>query len=128
VELINADATDSRVDDLAPNGQFFDAAVATYTLSLMEQWRSAWDLMQRLVRPGGRIAVVELGYPTGPAGLARPLARLACRLGGSEPEREPWRAVERDLVDLRSVDLWGGHVLVRVGARPAHGNRDPSGR
>lgn len=119
VDLMNADATSLRADDFARDGQLFDAALATYSLSLMEQWRSAWDLMKRLVRPGGRIAVVELGYPTGRALLARPLARLACQLGGSEPERVPWRAVERDLIDLQSVDLWGGHVLVRVGTRPA---------
>lgn len=118
VELSEDDATTVRSSQLVVDGQLFDAAIASYTLSLMAHWRSAWDTMVSAVRPGGRIAVVELGYPAGRAWFIRPLAHLACRLGGSEPGREPWRAAEQELVEQRHSELWAGHVVVRVGTKP----------
>ncbi len=114
--LVTADATTVPASDLPrSSGQPFDAALATYALSLMPQWRSAWSLMCESVRPGGRLAVVDLGLPTGLGAPTRPLARLACALGRSRPERAPWRVVEQGLGDVHRQDLWAGHVLVRVG-------------
>lgn len=40
------------------------------------------------------------------------------RVGDFARREQLFDAVERDLIDLRSVDLWGGHVLVRVGTSP----------
>lgn len=50
-----------------------DAAIATYALSVIEDWPAAWRTMRRSTRPGGRIAVVDMQDPelpepvTGPA-------------------------------------------------------------
>ncbi|MEP6629165.1 MAG: hypothetical protein ABJA89_01785 [Lapillicoccus sp.] len=57
--------------------------------------------------------------PVGAATVWRPLARLACRFGGSDIDAHPWSSLERDLVEVTALSLWGGHVQVRVGAKPA---------
>ena len=83
--FVHADAARPPV---APAPEF-DAAIASYALSLMPEWETALRLMVSSVRPGGRIAVVDLAVPAGP--LIGAVARLACRLGGSEPESAPER-------------------------------------
>jgi len=115
VDLVLADAT--RVGDapeLAASGPF-DALIATYALSLMDDLEAAWGALRGLLAPGARVAVVDLQPPSGLARLADPLARVACLLGGADIHARPWRRVEQDLTSVRSWSLRGGHVQVRVG-------------
>lgn len=101
-----------------------DAVLATYALSLMPGWEQAWATALALIRPGGRVAVVDMGDPQGRATVFGPLARLACRLGGADITARPWRAVERDGSDLRCAEAWGGHLQARAARVLAPG---PSG-
>jgi demethylmenaquinone methyltransferase/2-methoxy-6-polyprenyl-1,4-benzoquinol methylase len=64
--------------------------------------------------------------PTGRFAAAAPLARLACRLGGSDIAAHPWTAVERGLSDLRSASVRGGHIQIRTG-RYSPGGELPAG-
>ncbi len=118
VQAVQADMVDG-LGPAADGSVGFDAVIATYTLSLVPRWERAWARALGAVRPGGRIAVVDLALPTGRGAMLSPLARLACALGGSDPHAHPWTALERDCTDVTAHSLWGGHVQVRVGTRPS---------
>jgi demethylmenaquinone methyltransferase/2-methoxy-6-polyprenyl-1,4-benzoquinol methylase len=111
VTTVAADARDPATDIGAP----FDALLATYAFSLMSDWRQAWARSVALVRPGGRVAVVDLGLPVGRRRLLAPLARLACLAGGSDPRRRPWEAVGQLAPDASHAVLRGGHIHVAAG-------------
>lgn len=120
VELIEADASDVDPDELLTAGKArVDAAIASYALSLMPNWPQAWALMLDLVRPGGRLAVIDMALPDGAARAFAPLARAACALGGADIDAHPWTALERDCDDVVRRRAWGGHVQVAVGTRRA---------
>lgn len=125
VILLQADATtmspDAMASRIASEGgrEVFDAVLATYSLSLMGEWEAAWATMTRLVRPGGTMGVVDMQVPTGPYSVLAPLARAACQLGGSDISAHPWRAVERDCIDVRAASARGNHLQIRVGRRRA---------
>lgn len=120
VELIVADAGATATSDMLA-GRFgqLDAAVTSYALSLIPEWLDAWALMLELVRPGGRLAVVDMARPAGAARVFSPLARAACTLGGADIDAHPWAALESDCDDVVRRSAWGGHIQIAVGTRPA---------
>lgn len=124
VTLIPADATALTSADLGEQVPF-DAALSTYALSLMMPWQAALESMISATRVGGVVAVVDMQRPVGRAAAWTPLAKLACRLGGSDIEAHPWTAMAPLLQDLSARDVRGGHIQVRigtVGSRPAEPN------
>ncbi len=108
------DAADlDRVLATEPPG--FDAVLFTYVLSVVDQPDLVWRQALAQLRPGGRIAVVDLGLPTGWGRPLRPVARLACFLGGADPQRHPWRRVRFDATEVSEEALRSGHIHVAVG-------------
>ncbi len=96
----------------------FDAVLATYALSVIEDGASAWQSALQSAHPGARVAVVDLGLPTGWWRVLAALARLACFAGGVNPHRRPWEWVARDASDVAERVLRGGHVRVAAGTLP----------
>lgn len=118
VTLIETDTT--QADRAALRLYDPDAVLFCYSLSIMRPWRTAWDAVTSTLSPGTRIAIVDLALPTGPNRLLRGLARVACRLGGSDIHARPWRALIRTCEDVRSTTRCGGHVQVWTGTwRPS---------
>ncbi len=93
----------------------FDAALFTYSLAVIDDWRRAWAQALTLVRPGGRIAVVDTASPTGAWRLLAPLARFAMFTGGVHPARRVWEQVLAGTDDSTYLVRKGGHVRVAVG-------------
>lgn len=92
-----------------------DAALATYALSLMPEWRQAWANLTALLRTDARVAVVDMQEPAGWARVLTPLARAACALGGADIQAHPWQAVEEDCAEVIRTSARAGHLQVRAG-------------
>lgn len=92
-----------------------DAALATYSLSLMPDWRKAWANLTTLLDTGARVAVVDMQVPEGWARLLTPLARAACALGGADITAHPWLAVEEDCTEVVRISARAGHLQIRAG-------------
>lgn len=91
------------------------AALATYSLSLMGDWKRAWRNTTALLAPQARASIVDMADPVGWARWLTPLARLACTLGGSDIHAEPWRAVEDQCADVVRASARAGHLQIRAG-------------
>ncbi|WP_202879569.1 class I SAM-dependent methyltransferase [Serinicoccus kebangsaanensis] len=115
LRLVPGDMGDRAVLRDAADGRLFDAVILTYSLSLTPDPREVWRSITTVLRPGARVAVVDMARPTGRAAWAAPLARLACRLGGADIDAHPWTAVRPDLGQTRTWSRRGGHVQVLVG-------------
>ena len=96
----------------------FDAVLFTYSLAVIDDWRRAWLQGLGLLRPGGRVAVVDTALPTGAWRLLRPLARLALFTGGVDASRQVWNVVHTDTVGASHRVLKGGHIHVAAGTKP----------
>lgn len=99
-----------------------DAALATYSLSLMPEWRQAWANLRALLQAEARVSVVDMQDPEGWGRLLTPLARAACALGGADITAHPWRAVEEDCTNVIRSSARAGHLQIRAGTF----HKDPS--
>lgn len=102
-------------DRPTPEVTTIDAAVATYSLSVTDEPDTAWHNLRTALRPGARVCVVDMADPRGLAALFRPLARLACALGGADISAHPWRNLERDGVDIEHLTARGDHIHIVTG-------------
>lgn len=122
VTLIQADATAATPESVSGQGSTngsaptrVDAAIATYSLSVMSDPARAWNTIVRFLEPGAQVCVVDMQRPVGLARFLGPLAVLACRLGGADIDAHPWTHLERDGTEVTAASLRGGHVQVRTG-------------
>lgn len=115
VTLIQGDA--ALLDTLVTGA--FDAVLFTYSLSVIGDWREAWERAWTLLRSGGRVAVVDTSLPVGRWRLMSPLARLALFSGGVDASRQVWQQVLSDAQQTTHQVLTGGHVHVATGTKPS---------
>lgn len=117
VELRAGDA--GRLARIVGDVAGFDAVVFSYSLSIIDAWQDAFDQALGLLRPGGRIAVVDMAMPTGRWRVWWPLVRLACFTGGVDPYRAPWNRLLAATEHTTHEVIRGGHVHVAAGTRAA---------
>lgn len=110
VHLHSGDAGTMTLSDLLPGR--FDAILMTYTISIIEGYRHAWDSCIAALEPAGRIALVDLGLPQGRWVPLRLFARLACFTGGADPTRAPWELSAPRLRRREHRISRGGHVHI----------------
>jgi demethylmenaquinone methyltransferase/2-methoxy-6-polyprenyl-1,4-benzoquinol methylase len=131
VALVETDVTNltpELLDELGvdPPSAGFDAVLCTLGLTVIPDWRKAWQAMLRLVQPGGRIAIMDAGYPgcagqAGETAVLRPVAWLLCRLFAADPRRQPWQLVAKDTDNVVEERYTLGYIGVAAGTRSARG-------
>lgn len=107
VTLVNADAT-----DLTGIEGTFDAVMFTYSLSIIDDWTTAWWAATGRLREGGKVSVVDTDLPHG---LGRLLAAFALWTGDAHRRRRVWELVARHADESISRSLRNGHIHVSVG-------------
>lgn len=117
VELRAGDA--GRLVGIVGDAAGFGAAIFTYLLSIIDAWQDAYDQALGLLRPGGRIAVVDMAMPTRPWRVLWRLARLACVTGGADPYRAPWNRLLAATEHTTHEVIKGGHIHIAAGTRAA---------
>ncbi|WP_149361903.1 class I SAM-dependent methyltransferase [Lolliginicoccus suaedae] len=117
VQVLEEDATTVSAARLREQvgGAGYDAVIASYALSLMDDWPAALATMVAACRPGARVAIIDMQPPQGRAAVWSPLARLACRAGGSDIHARPWTLLDQYCEDIAARSVRGGHIQVRVG-------------
>lgn len=112
VRLVKAPAhrLDSALVDagIAPNR--VNALLAVYALSVVDHYPETWDQIRQSLTPGTRVAIADLSLGHQP--VLRPLWRLLCALGGSNPNRRPWKPLDDHTHDLRCEEHLAGHIVV----------------
>jgi S-adenosylmethionine-diacylgycerolhomoserine-N-methlytransferase len=104
-------------------GAPFDAAICTLGLSVIPGWERAWEAMLALVRPGGRVAVMDAGRPEHRATVERPFAWLLARLFSADNARRPWRRLQRDVDGVSTETFTWGWVTAAGGTKAATSTR-----
>lgn len=118
VTLVETDA--ARLDEaLARSGapELFDAALFTYSLSIIDRWQDACARTVARVRPGGRIVVADMALPAGRWRVFAPLARFACFTGGADINRAPWQLLLATTSQTTHRVVRGGHIHIGAGTR-----------
>lgn len=113
VTLIETDATRPEIDMI--RGHTPQAVLFCYSLSIMRPWRTAWDAVTSAISPGTTVVIVDLAVPTQHRRTLGSLARLACRLGGSDIEAHPWQALSQTCDNVHTTTLRDGHIQVWSG-------------
>jgi demethylmenaquinone methyltransferase/2-methoxy-6-polyprenyl-1,4-benzoquinol methylase len=109
-----------RDANLLSEGEQVDAVICTLALSCIPAWGDAYRAMLEIVRPGGRVAIMDTDYPTkagatGERVAIRPLQMLICKLAGVAGGRQPWLRLPHDVDDAVIETFVGGYVGVAAG-------------
>jgi demethylmenaquinone methyltransferase/2-methoxy-6-polyprenyl-1,4-benzoquinol methylase len=114
VALIECDAA-----NLPLASESCDAVFCSYGMAIIPEYRRALAEAVRVLRPGGRLALLE--PQRGSALWARaltPLVAFAGRFGGVHLDRRPWRELPDLLEDVSRYEYAGGIICIAAGTKP----------
>ncbi|WP_312911405.1 class I SAM-dependent methyltransferase [Natronosalvus caseinilyticus] len=118
VEVHRVDATTVAFDD------WFDAAVATLSMSVMPDVRRAVENVHRLLVPGGSFVVFDLGaVPAGPARVANPFLRWFLRWYANwNPDGDVDESLRAVFDECEVVETYAAGIGYTVRCRKALGS------
>jgi SAM-dependent methyltransferase len=102
-------------------GDEYDAVLFSLSYSVLPDPQATLAVIWELLRPGGRVVIMDAGLPEGRLGrLLRPLARTVSRatvLG--DPDSRPWQDLaELGATDVETTRSQAGTYFVCSGRRP----------
>lgn len=113
-----------RADALPWPGGYFDAVLSTFAFSAFPDARRALDEMVRVLRPGGRVIVVDAGEAQDGNVMARLLARLWSAFGDFMRDEVPLMRARGLAVVREDYGPWRC-VHVTLGTLPETGLESP---
>ncbi len=118
--LIQADAQHLCPGTLTDRGVTgpIEAVLFCYALSVMPDWTRVWENVIPLLAPGARVATADVAPPTRGGPPARFIARTLARIGRSNIDSHPWKALQEDCTHVEHHTYAGGHVRVWAGNLP----------
>jgi ubiquinone/menaquinone biosynthesis C-methylase UbiE len=111
VRLEQADATRLQMDVVC------DAALFAYSLSIIDDWQQALARALAHLRPGGRLAVLDLGAFAGWGHLAQRIATWWFRRNHVQINRDYRPTLAELLDDLEFHERRGGYNFLAAGTR-----------
>jgi demethylmenaquinone methyltransferase/2-methoxy-6-polyprenyl-1,4-benzoquinol methylase len=113
VELVCADIADYGL----PPG--VDAVLSTFAITLVPAFDEAIRRAAAALRPGGRLAILDLRRPPWPDALVRFAAWLNRPFGVTVDlgERHPWESMRRHLANVQYREYYFGAIYLCVGER-----------
>jgi ubiquinone/menaquinone biosynthesis C-methylase UbiE len=113
VELVCADIADY------PFPPAVDAILSTFAITLAPTYEEAIRRGALALRPGGRLAILDLRRPSWPDPLVHFAAWLNRPFGVTLDlgERHPWESVRRHLHEVRYREYYFGAIYLCVGER-----------
>lgn len=116
VTLVEADAR--TLDPELLGTDTVDAAICMLGLTVVPDWEAVFERMFALVRPGGRMVIMDL-YLDGKrtSGVANTYYRL---LAQADSRRRFWEPLEAEVSDLTTIDhnWFGGVARIVAGTKP----------
>jgi ubiquinone/menaquinone biosynthesis C-methylase UbiE len=116
VTLVEADARTIDADMLGV--EQVDAAICMLGLSVVPDWPDVFQRMFDLVRPGGRVVVMDL-YLDGKrsSGVANTYYKVIAQ---ADSRRRFWEPLERQVEDIEFIDhnWFGGIARIAAGTKP----------
>jgi len=96
-----------------------DAVFCSYGMVIIPDYRGALAEAVRVLRPGGRLALLEPQRGSALwARAATPLVAFAGRFGGVDLDRRPWQQLPHLLEDVSHREYAGGIICIAVGTKP----------
>jgi demethylmenaquinone methyltransferase/2-methoxy-6-polyprenyl-1,4-benzoquinol methylase len=123
VTLHRADAADLSPTWLAEHvpevAGGVDAVLITLGLSVIPDWQAALRGAAAVLRPGGRLVVMDGKRPEGWKRLLQPAVWLIELVAGADTGRRPWEWMVEHLEDVQMDDRFlFGTIYIAVGRRP----------
>ncbi len=116
VHILHADAQALTLAEMAASGlpaRPFDRVLITLGLTVIPDWQAAFERAWALLKPGGRMAIMDWYVPR-----RKWWTPVVDAIAASDITRRWWEPLEKRATDFRRVRLFPGTIFVISGRKP----------